>query len=166
MTKGVSDSLTLALNELMTNVFDHSHSMRGCYVCAQSYPMKRNLRVCIADFGIGITAALKTSPKYADIDDDYDGIKLAVKEGVTSRTHGFAGLGLSHIQRFVKVNNGKMYILSGKGKVRWNFEEGELSRSVKDQTMNQPFHGTLIELFINIDKEGLYFLESERESIF
>lgn len=37
MSDGVKGSLKLALNELMTNAFDHSESERGCYVCVQSY---------------------------------------------------------------------------------------------------------------------------------
>ena len=64
MTEGVKNSLALSLNELMTNAFDHSESERGCYVCAQSYPQKKTIRLCITDFGIGIRKSLQKVPKF------------------------------------------------------------------------------------------------------
>lgn len=166
MTRGVEGSLKLALNELMTNVFDHSESSRGCYVCAQSYTHTRpkRIRLCIADFGIGILASLKTVPEYSGLKDDYEAIKLSVREGVTSRIGKDAGYGLNHIQRFIRVNQGKMYILSGKGKILWDYTG--IKAKEKRQTMHEPFRGSIIELEINASKEGLYFLKSEKGQIF
>lgn len=164
MTTGVVGSLKLALNELMTNAFDHSESSRGCYVCAQSYNRSKKIRLCIADFGIGILAALKRVPEYEYLRNDYQAIKLAIREGVTSRIGKEAGYGLTHIHRFIKVNRGKMYILSGKGKILWDYT-GAKERE-KKQTMHNAFKGAIIELEINAAREGLYFLESEREQIF
>jgi len=164
MTEGVEGSLKLALNELMTNVFDHSESSRGCYVCAQSYNRSKKIRLCIADFGMGILAALKRVPKYEHLRNDYEAIKLSVQEGITSRIGKEAGYGLTHIQRFIKVNQGKMYILSGNGKILWDY--AGVKYREKRQTMHNAFQGAIIELEINAAREGLYFLESEREQIF
>ncbi len=160
MSEGVQGSLKMALNELMTNVFDHSESRKGCYVCAQTYPQAGHIRLCVADFGIGILASLKKVSKYKSLRSDYDGIKLAIQEGVTSRKQGGAGKGLDNINRFVKVNEGKLYILSGRGKVLWNYSDPKKPR-IEEQTMSLPFDGTLIELEINVDKQGFYFLTSE-----
>lgn len=162
MSDGVVGSLKLALNELMTNAFDHSESPRGCYVCVQSYEGVKKIRLCIADFGIGILASLKKVPEYKELSSHHKSIIMAVKEEVTSRIGKTAGYGLSHIKRFIEVNEGKMYILSGKGKILWDYTGLKKIRE-KKQTMHYPFEGTIINLEINAEKEGLYFLESEEE---
>lgn len=161
MTDGVQGSLKMALNELMTNAFDHSESVRGCYVCAQNYVRSKKIRLCIADFGIGILASLKKVPKFSKLDNCYEAIDLAVQKDVTSRIGRSAGYGLNHIQRFMKVNSGRMYILSGDGKVLWDYSASK----TKEQTMRVSFPGTVINLEINSDEEGLYFLKSEEGEI-
>jgi anti-sigma regulatory factor (Ser/Thr protein kinase) len=165
MSEGVSGSLKMALNELMTNAFDHSGSDRGCYVCAQSYPGAKTIRLCIADFGIGILTSLKKNNKYKGLANDNEAITLAVQEGVTSRKHRTGGYGLTHINRFIEVNGGKMHILSGRGKVLWNYS-GVKKRKETKQTVIYPFEGTAINLLINADKEGFYFLKSEEGELF
>jgi len=162
MSEGVTGSLKMALNELMTNAFDHSESEGGCYVCAQSYPLAKTIRLCIADFGIGILTSIKKIDQYNNLVVDSDAITLSVKEGVTSRKNRAAGYGLTHINRFIEVNRGKMYILSGLGKVLWDYSK----RKKMEQTVLSPFQGTAIDLLINADKEGHYFLKSEKEELF
>jgi anti-sigma regulatory factor (Ser/Thr protein kinase) len=165
MSEGVNGSLKMALNELMTNAFDHSGSQMGCYVCAQSYRGTKKIRLCIADFGIGILASLKKMDKYNNLNDDNEAITLAVQEGVTSRKNRTGGYGLTHINRFIEINGGKMYILLGTGKVLWNYS-GEKKRRETKQTVRFPFEGTAIDILINADKEGFYFLKSEEEELF
>ena len=164
MSEGVKCSLKMSLNELMTNVFDHSESKRGCYVCAQFYKKEKKIRLCIADFGIGIMKSLRKAPQYAQLSSHYESIVLAVREGVTSREIR-AGFGLNLINRFVESNEGKMYILSGNGKALWNFT-GLKKRRKERQTMRVFFDGTIIDLHINADKEGYYYLESMDGDIF
>lgn len=165
MSEGVKGSLKMALNELMINVFDHSESPKGCYVCAQSYEQAQKIRLCIADFGIGILASLRKNKEFAGLHSDYEAIMTAVKEGVTSRSTRFAGYGLTHINRFIKVNEGKMYILSGNGKAAWDFSPNK-KRTKSKQTMRVPFQGTIVNLEINADREGFYFLKTEEGKIF
>jgi len=159
MSEGLKGSLTMAITEMMTNAFDHSGSKRGCYVCAQAY--ENLIRLCVADFGIGLYARLV--PKYSDkIQNSYGAIKLAVKEGVTTRP--FGGKGLRHIQRFIEVNNGRMSILSGDGKAVWDF--GRSRSKLRKQILSLPFGGTIINLEINRDQESLYFLKDQEGQIF
>lgn len=165
MSDGVKYLLRLALNELMTNAFDHSESNRGCYVCAQNYKRAKKIRLCIADFGIGIKASLRKVHIFRKLDSDYEGIMLAVQEWVTSRIGRPAGYGLWHMNRFIEVNGGKMHILSGNGKALWDYTGIKKLRG-KEQKMKFPFKGTIINLEINADEEGLYFLESQEGDIF
>ncbi|MCL5062177.1 MAG: ATP-binding protein [Nitrospiraceae bacterium] len=156
LSQGVKDSLKMSIQEILTNVFDHSKSEAGCFVCAQYYPAKTTIRLCITDFGVGILSNLKTKYK---VRTDIDAIKLSVEEGITSRPQS-AGFGLSHIRNFLKINEGTLTIISGKGKV--NF----YSNKVESYNMSKGFEGTIVNLKINANKESFYFLRGEEEFIF
>lgn len=156
LSQGVKDSLKMSLQEILTNVFDHSKSEMGCFVCAQYYPAKMRIRLCITDFGVGILSNL--GKKYG-ISNDIEAIKLSVKEGVTSRPQT-AGFGLTNIRNFVKMNEGTLTIISGKGKV--NF----YSNKVESYNMTKGFEGTIVNLKINANKDSFYFLTSEEEYLF
>lgn len=156
LSQGVKDSLKMSLQEILTNVFDHSKSENGCFVCAQYYPAKKTIRLCITDFGVGILSTLK---KKYEVTNDIDAIKLSVKERVTSRPQS-AGFGLTNIRNFLKVNEGTLAIISGKGKV--NF----YSNKVESYNISKGFEGTVVNLKINANKESFYFLTDEEEYIF
>lgn len=160
LSRGVRDSIRLSVQELLTNAFDHSRSDIGCFVCAQFTPKPRLIRLSVTDFGIGILRALRSVKEYSNLRSSHEAITLAVEEGVSSRKGRVAGIGLSHIRRFARVNQGTMTVISGDGKV--NF----YSKSIDPRPMPSEFKGTAIELKINADKEGFYFLTGERESLF
>ena len=159
LSPGVRDSIKLSLQELLTNVFDHSHSDIGCFVCAQYTPRSQLIRLSVMDVGVGILHSLRKVKQYSGLANSHEAITLAVEEGVSSRK-GKAGLGLSHIRRFARVNQGTLTVISGNGKV--NF----YSKSIEPRPMPSKFQGTAIELRINADKEGFYFLTSEKDFIF
>ena len=160
ISPGVKGSLRMSLIETMINVVDHSE-VKDYYVCAWTYPEKRQIRLCIADLGIGILASLKTSSGHSALNDDYQAIRKSIESGVSCRS-GRDGMGLSHIRNFIKVNEGQMCIISGNGKVFWKFDQGK----TQNQNMPVPFHGTIVKLLINIDKEGFYFLSDEKDYLF
>ena len=161
LSQGIKSSLKLSLQELLDNAFDHSQSKMGCYACVQSYPQAKRIRVAVTDFGIGMLASLRKNRSYKHIESDYEAIRLSVKEGV-SRSRKNRGLGLSHIQSFLRVNQGDLTIISGFGKVRWDHKGGK----ILDQRMNMPFQGSAIELIINYDKDSFYYLSSESDYVF
>jgi hypothetical protein len=92
LSPGVYGSLRMSLQEAMTNVIDHS-GVNDYFVCANSYRSQKLIRLCIADLGQGILKSLKSSEKYQMLRDDYDAIRQATNEGVSSRPRR-AGLGL------------------------------------------------------------------------
>jgi anti-sigma regulatory factor (Ser/Thr protein kinase) len=156
ISRGVKGSLRMSLQETMTNVIDHSGA-QDYYVCCWNYPETKEIRLCIADLGIGIKASLKKSVKYASLTNDYKAITLSTEEDVSSRLDR-AGMGLNHIKRFLSVNEGQLCIISGKGKVFWKFDQGKMLK----QSMSQSFSGTIIKMKINTGKEGLYVLSDEK----
>lgn len=160
LSDGVSGSLRMSLQEIITNVIDHS-GVNDYFVCAYSYPKKKLIRLCVADLGKGIFETLKGSPNYKHLRNDYEAIRLATQEGVSSRKER-AGLGLAHIKNFIKINEGQMCIISKEGKVFWKYDHNK----IMNQKIEMPFNGTIVKLIINIDKSGYYFLTSESEYIF
>jgi len=159
LSPGVKGSLGMSIRETMTNVISHS-GVQDYYVCAWTYPAQKQIRLCITDLGIGILKSLKSSSKYKDLTDDYDAIIKATEEGVSAREET-DGYGLTHIKKFLSVNEGRLCIISGKGKVFWKFDQGKTLK----QYMAKPFRGTIVKLVINIDKEGYYQLASEVEDL-
>lgn len=146
-------SLTMSMREILLNAFDHSNC-KEYYVCAQWYEAQQLIRICISDVGIGIKKSLSKCYEWIDQYSDCYAIKMAVEENITIRK--FGGMGLSHIRRFVRLNQGRMTIVSGDGKVLYS--NGRISSS----RMNCVFTGTLINLEINADKKARYFLKSTK----
>lgn len=101
--------------------------------------------------------SVKLKKKYG-ITTDIESIRLSVKEGVTSRPQS-AGFGLSIIRSFLKMNEGTLSIISGRGKI--NF----YSNKVESYNMTKGFEGTIVNLKINANKESYYSL-TEEEYIF
>jgi hypothetical protein len=167
MSQGVKNALHLSINELMTNAFDHSGTVEGCFICAQAYKNRGNISICLTDFGRGILRALSSSSKYSHLSNSLDAIELAVQEGVSSRVDRMAGLGLSHIHRFLQINNGEIHIISGDGWVHWNYKNGN-GVKVKRKKLDVAFDGTIVNILARADGEGLYFLSTENpeEQIF
>jgi len=135
--------------------------LQNIYYALMRIRKKKQIRLCIADLGRGILDSLNSHPKYRHIENNYEAIRLAVQEGVSSRAER-DGLGLNHIKNFIKVNQGQMCIISGKGKVFWKYDH----RNILNQKMVTPFNGTIVKLIVNIDKEGFYFLSDEKNYLF
>jgi hypothetical protein len=60
ISPGVKGFLQMSLLETMTNVVDHS-GVKDYFVCCWNYPEKKQIRLCIADLGMGIRASLRKS---------------------------------------------------------------------------------------------------------
>lgn len=160
MSSGVKESLKMSLQEAIINVVDHS-GVFEYYICCWKYPEKKQLRLCIADLGIGIPNSLRNVPTYSKIKDDHEAIKKATEEGVSTR-NSKAGLGLSHIKKFLNVNKGQLCIISSQGKVFWKYDQEKILK----QRMVQPFDGTIIKIIVNTANEGYYFLTEENNYLF
>lgn len=160
ISRGMKGSLRLSLLEAITNVIDHSE-VADYYICCWNYPPLKQIRLCIADLGIGIKRSLTKKEEYSYIKSDHEAILKAIENGVSSRPER-AGLGLDHIRRFLKINKGRLCIISCHGKVFWKFDRGEIS----EQQMKTPFNGTIIKMIINSDRDSLYLLSDDDEYMF
>jgi anti-sigma regulatory factor (Ser/Thr protein kinase) len=104
-TKASFYMLKSCLSELFNNIQDHTRFDIGS-IFVQHYPQigKGELKICIADFGLGIPEKVReTVPNLSDS----DAVLQAVQEGFTSKsTPGNAGLGLDSLLKCVVGTNG------------------------------------------------------------
>lgn len=78
----VASGLKYLISETIDNITEHSESDRG-FICAQAYPTKRYLDICIADSGVTL---LGSYMKLADneLENDLEAIKAA-NRGLSSK---------------------------------------------------------------------------------
>lgn len=134
--------LRMWITELLTNANDHAKSDFGFWVCGRYNPSDHNIRICVADSGIGIKQSLVNANKLPKNIDDAKAIEKALEEGMTSRTGKTGGLGLKHISSYVKSHGGSLTIFSGTGKAY-------LARKTKKIVKHEKYQGTIVNVMFN-----------------
>ena len=116
----VNENLLVGLDfciwEIIDNTINHSESTytyngKGL-ICSQYYPYRNEIRIIIADSGIGIYKSLTTHPntKYKNFSEE-DALRNCIQRGITN-SEGM-GFGLWATAELVKKNNGRLIIHSG-----------------------------------------------------
>jgi hypothetical protein len=131
-----------SLVELLRNVVQHSRSPVGGTVLAQYFPSTGLVEVAVADFGIGVQAALR--PRYQDLDVDLKALKFSLLPHV-SGTFGRseygtmqdnAGLGLFFISEIATRASGGFFLGSGGALINlWGKPDGTPARQYIASTM-------------------------------
>lgn len=147
---GVLDALHWCLFEVMDNVFQHSRADCGYSMLQLHYNSKR-CAVAVSDDGIGIYQSLREG-LISGVRDEYDAIKLAVQERVTSKPKNM-GNGLYGLMRVVGLNGGEMEIRSGRGRMVYKDArltgEYQQSRPVLDP---EGHRGTTVDWQLDVAK--------------
>jgi len=110
------------------------------------------LRFTIADLGIGIDGNIYKNLQRklpAEV-----AISWAIS-GRTTRRGRSGGLGLQLIQEFIKLNQGRLIIVSNSG--YWELSKGKVSTG----TFSRPFPGTVVTIDIDTADKTSYCLSSE-----
>lgn len=108
--KGAINALNLAVDEIISNIEDHSGSKFG-WINAQYYPIKKYLDMCILDRGITISGRYKKVGK--EFKSDSEALKNAL-EGESSKSEKIRGSGLpTFIKLITQAFDGEMIIISG-----------------------------------------------------
>lgn len=100
--------LDLCLSELINNVYNHSYSGIGAYVFCQYYPLLNQIKLAVADLGIGIPMSvnnfrMNNNEKYLD---PKDCVSWALKENTTTKSiPQNMGKGLDNVKSFMRKNN-------------------------------------------------------------
>jgi len=155
MTPALLKRFRESLFEVFSNAVEHSYTEDGIFTCGQFFPNKERLRFTIADLGIGIRENIHRhlriglSPENA--------IKWAIS-GKTTRRDRPGGLGLQLIREFIKLNKGRLIIVSDAG--YWELSKGKVST----RTFLRPFPGTVVTIDIDTADKTSYCLRSEIDS--
>ena len=152
----VSDALRNAICgvvwEIYTNAFEHGESQIGIFSCGQYYQNKKDLKLTVIDFGVGIPKRVRDHVKSPNLPSE-SALKWAFIKGMTTKAH-LGGLGLKLLQDFVVVNNGRLEVYSHNGYAKID-AQGEQYAPI-----DSFFQGTLMNISLRCD-ERYYVLASE-----
>ncbi len=158
MTDALTKRFRQSLVEIFLNASIHSDSKSGIFACGQFFPQKHRLDFTIADAGIGIRENVRRYTRKRKMS-SCAAINWALTEGNTTKTGNHpGGLGLKLIKDFIRINKGKLQIVS-----RYGYYEFS-SRGASVQKMDYDFRGTSVNIEINTQDTSSYCLKSELSS--
>lgn len=158
MSIGLTEKFREGIMELFSNAVLHSETQHGIFVCGQHFPQAKRLDFSIVDMGVGIRHNVWTKRKIQLSAEN--SIAWAMEGNNTTKTGSIpGGLGLKLIRDFIKLNQGRIQIVSDAG-----FWE-ETESGVTTHAFTGMFPGTLVNIEINTaDKRG-YRLATEAEPV-
>ncbi len=153
----VSNLLNKKINQSICELFENARTHGLCeniHTCGQYFPRKSLLHFTIVDLGKtikkNVNSFLNNSMNGADC------IEWAMEENNTTKTGNISGgLGLAYIFDFIKVNKGKIQIVSSDG--YWEFRKGK----VRKEPLDFKFPGTIANLEFNFSDTNSYMLKNE-----
>ncbi|MBN1931444.1 MAG: ATP-binding protein [Desulfobacterales bacterium] len=155
MSAALTKRFRQSLFEIFQNAASHSKSISGIFVCGQFYPQKHRLDFTIADAGIGIRENVRRYTKNPRIS-SCNAINWALTEGHTTKTGNQpGGLGLKLIKDFIRMNEGKLQIVSRFGYYEFTADSNSFVK------MDHDFPGTSVNIEINTNDTNSYCLKSE-----
>jgi anti-sigma regulatory factor (Ser/Thr protein kinase) len=138
-------SLDVCLTELTENVFFHAATEHGGFAAAQTFRNSQEIEIAIVDLGVGISASLAKNPDHADeFTDDISAIHTAIRPLVTSTPDRNSGYGLALTRLLLEINDGRLIVWSGNGKV-------EFGEKPADKRVEQ-LPGTVVVLRLHTDR--------------
>ncbi|MHC1772826.1 MAG: ATP-binding protein [Flexilinea sp.] len=157
MSAGLHKKFIEGLMEIFSNAVLHSDTKLGIFVCGQYFHQQHRLDFTITDLGIGICRNLL----------DKIGLKLAADQAIdwaaegnntTKRGRIPGGLGLKLLREFIRLNQGRLQIISDTG--FWEqYPDGRKEMTL----MTQSFPGTIVNIEINTADQNSYRLSTEQE---
>jgi len=150
--------------EIVRNIFEIYENARThgecefIHTCGQFFPKHpdKPLHFTIVDKGINIKQ--NVSNFHNEDLDAGDAIKWAMIKGNTTKTGNTSGgLGLSVIFEFIKLNKGKIQVISSDG--FYEFKNGV----VETHKLGGVFDGTIVNFNFNLNDSNHYLLSSEAD---
>ncbi len=159
LSKGLRSKIAQSFFEVYENAIHHSDCTE-IFSCGQFYPNKTPPRIDFTVVDLGKTIETNVSNYLKQNIKGWEAIEWALQDDNTTKVGDIpGGLGLKVIQEFVKLNNGKIQIVSGTG--YW-----ELRKGIKfSKPMGNSFPGTLVNFEINLDEKYYYDDEEDFDTL-
>lgn len=151
--------------EILRNIFEIYENARThgkcdyIHTCGQFFPRKPNkpLHFTLVDKGINIKENVSN---FLNVEiEGYDAIDWAMVKGNTTKMNTSGGLGLAVIFEFIKLNRGKIQIVSADGYFEYR---NDLVTKLK---LNSYFNGTIVTIIFNLNDKNYYSLINEKTDL-
>ena len=156
-----SDKLGKEITRNIFEIYENARTHGQCdyiHTCGQFYPKKQDkpLHFTIVDKGVNIKQNVSA---YFNKDiEATDSIIWAMKKGNTTKTGDTSGgLGLAVIFEFIKLNRGKIQVISSDGFYEFKNEV------IITKKLGSIFDGTIINIKFNLNDANHYIMSSEDE---
>lgn len=156
-----SDKLGKEITRNIFEIYENARTHGQCdyiHTCGQFYPKKQDkpLHFTIVDKGVNIKQ--NVSAFFNQDINAADAIEWAMKKGNTTKTGDTSGgLGLAVIFEFIKLNRGKIQVISSDG--FYEFKNGIISKNKLDSI----FDGTIVNIKFNLNDPNHYTMSNEEE---
>lgn len=154
-----SSILGKKINESIFEVYENARTHGKCkqtHTCGQYYPNKSPKRLDITIVDMGKTIKSNVNEYLSDTLSGSQAIEWALKYGHTTKTGNISGgLGLDIIFEFIKLNNGKIQVISSDG--YWEYRNG----NSETKEFENFFPGTIVNIEFNLDDPNRYLLKEE-----
>ena len=159
-----SKKLGKAITRNIFEIYENARTHGKCeyiHACGQFFPRDpdKPLQFTIVDKGVNIKENVAYYLK-REIEAE-DAIEWAMVKGNTTKTGGTSGgLGLAVIFDFIKLNKGKIQVISSDG--FYEFKNGNIVK----KKMNSIFDGTIVNIKFNLNDANHYILQEEVDDDF
>jgi hypothetical protein len=147
------------INESIFEIFENARTHGHCkqiHTCGQYYPNKTIKRLDMTIVDMGQTIKSNVNDYLQKSLSGCDAIEWALIDGNTTKTGSVpGGLGLNIIFEFIKLNKGKVQIVSSDG--YWEYRKG----GTENKLFENPFPGTIVNIEFNLDDRDYYQLVEE-----
>ncbi len=163
MSPLLKKKVTENMLEVFMNAQTHGNT-KNIFSCGQFYPKKGKVDFSIVNLGSTIQKNVSHYSRHRQSKiSSFEAIEWAIQEGNTTRSYQIpGGMGLSTLLSFIKLNKGRVQIISGDG-----YWDNSQSGSYKNLFANY-FDGTIVNIEFNVNDKNSYILSNEesQESLF
>lgn len=154
-----SKMLGKKINESIFELFENARTHGNCkniYTCGQIIKDDPSTRLDFTIVDMGKTIKNNVNEYLRTDFSGSDAIEWALQSGHTTKTGNVSGgLGLDIIFEFIKLNKGRIQIVSSDGYL-------EYYNNIMDKKLfNNPFHGTIANIEFNLNDKASYLLKEE-----
>ncbi|RCW31304.1 hypothetical protein [Marinilabilia salmonicolor] len=154
-----SQLLGKRINENIFELYENARTHGRCaqtHTCGQYYPNKMPKRLDITIVDMGRTIKTNVNEFLGASLSGAKAIEWALQYGNTTKTGNISGgLGLDIIFNFIKLNQGKIQIISSDG--YWEYRRGFTTKT----NFEKAFPGTIANIEFNLDDSARYQLREE-----